>query len=89
VLPSDVSLATSLTTDIRLQIPLVSSAMDTGRKPTPPSHSRAEGGLGIIHKNMPVEAQAAQVAAREESDHGMIADPVTPDWSTRCATPSG
>jgi len=77
VLPSDVSLATSLTMDIRLRIPLVSSAMDTVTESDTAIALAREGGLGFIHKNMPVEAQAAQVARVKRAITGMISDPVT------------
>jgi len=77
VLPSDVSLATSLTTDIRLRIPLVSSAMDTVTESDTAIALAREGGLGFIHKNMSVEAQAAQVARVKRAITGMISDPVT------------
>src|SRR4029453_2651251 len=77
VLPSDVSLATALTTDIPLNIPLVSSAMDPVTESDTAIALAREGGLGFIHKNMSVEAQAAQVARVKRAITGMIADPVT------------
>jgi IMP dehydrogenase len=77
VLPSDVSLATTLTKDIGLQIPLVSSAMDTVTEADTAIALAREGGLGIVHKNLPIEAQAAQVARVKKAITGMIADPVT------------
>ena len=77
VLPSEVSLATTLTKNVRLQIPLVSSAMDTVTESDTAIALAREGGLGIIHKNMPIEAQAAQVARVKKAITGMISDPVT------------
>src|SRR6185503_8178973 len=62
---------------IRLRIPLVSSAMDTVTESDTAIALAREGGLGFIHKNMPVEAQAAQVARVKRAITGMISDPVT------------
>ncbi|HQC71702.1 MAG TPA: IMP dehydrogenase, partial [Candidatus Competibacteraceae bacterium] len=58
VLPKDVSLATQLTRTIRLNIPLISAAMDTVTEARLAISLAQEGGIGIIHKNMPVEKQA-------------------------------
>ena len=63
VLPHEVDLSTQLTRDIRLNIPLLSAAMDTVTEARLAIAMAQEGGIGIIHKNMAIEAQAGQVAA--------------------------
>ncbi|MBU0483688.1 MAG: IMP dehydrogenase [Proteobacteria bacterium] len=77
VLPSDVSLATNITARIKLNIPLVSAAMDTVTEHRTAITMAREGGLGIIHKNMSVEQQAREVEKVKKSESGMIIDPVT------------
>lgn len=77
VLPSDVSLATSLTREISLNIPMVSAAMDTVTEHRTAITMAREGGIGIIHKNMSVAEQAIQVEKVKKSESGMIVDPVT------------
>ncbi len=77
VLPGDVSLATQLTSTIRLNTPLVSSAMDTVTEHRTAIAMAREGGLGIIHKNMSVEQQALEVEKVKKSESGMIIDPIT------------
>ncbi len=77
VLPSDVSLATQLTSTIRLNTPLVSSAMDTVTEHRTAIAMAREGGLGIIHKNMSVGQQALEVEKVKKSESGMIIDPIT------------
>lgn len=77
ILPRDVSLATQLTRSIRLNIPLVSAAMDTVTE-APLAIALAQvGGIGIIHKNMPADAQAAQVSRVKRFESGVVIDPVT------------
>ncbi len=85
VLPRDVSLATRLTPDITLNIPLVSAAMDTVTEARLAIAMAQEGGIGIIHKNMGVEAQAAEVHAVKKFESGVIKDPFTvgPDATIR------
>ena len=77
ILPRDVSLATQLTRNIRLNIPLVSAAMDTVTEAPLAIALAQEGGIGIIHKNMNAEAQAAQVARVKRFESGVVNDPVT------------
>jgi len=85
VLPRDVNLASRLTRDIALSIPLVSAAMDTVTEARLAISLAQEGGIGIIHKNMKVEQQAGQVNAVKKFESGVIKDPitVTPDTTIR------
>jgi IMP dehydrogenase len=85
VLPRDVSLQSQLTRDIQLQIPVLSAAMDTVTEARLAITLAQEGGIGIIHKNLPVEAQAAEVRAVKKFESGVIKDPITvsPDTSIR------
>lgn len=76
VLPGDVSLKTHLTRDIELNIPIVSAAMDTVTESAMAIALAREGGLGFIHKNMSIEAQAKQVDLVKRNEAGMIIDPV-------------
>ncbi len=75
--PRDTSVATRLTDGIRLEIPLLSAAMDTVTESRMAIALAREGGLGIIHKNMPAERQAAQVDRVKRSESGMIQNPIT------------
>ena len=75
VVPADVELKTKLTDDIQLNIPLVSAAMDTVTENRMAIAIAREGGIGIIHKNMTIEAQAEQVDKVKRSEHGVITDP--------------
>jgi IMP dehydrogenase len=77
VLPKDVDLHTRLTRDITLNIPLVSAAMDTVTETRLAIALAQEGGIGIIHKNMSIEAQAEQVARVKRFESGIINDPIT------------
>ncbi len=77
VLPSDVDITTRLTRNIGLKVPIVSAAMDTVTEAHLAIALAQEGGLGIIHKNMTVEQQAAEVDKVKRSESGMIVDPVT------------
>lgn len=85
VLPRNVSLSTRLTRSISLNIPLVSAAMDTVTEARLAIALAQEGGIGIIHKNMPVEAQAAHVANVKRFESGVVKDPITipPDMTVR------
>ena len=85
VLPSEVDLTTKLTDDIRLNIPLMSSAMDTVTESKLAIAIAREGGIGIVHKNMTIEEQASQVDKVKRSEHGVITDPffLAPDNSVR------
>ena len=75
VLPKDVDLSIQLTPVIKLNIPMMSAAMDTVTDSRMAIAMAREGGLGIIHKNMSIEEQAAQVDKVKRSEHGVITDP--------------
>jgi IMP dehydrogenase len=77
VLPKDVDLRTKLTRDIILNIPLLSAAMDTVTEAHLAIALAQEGGLGIIHKNMPIEEQASQVRKVKKFESGVVVDPIT------------
>lgn len=75
VLPKDVDVSTYLTKKIRLNIPIVSAGMDTVTEARLAIAIAREGGIGIIHKNMSIEEQAAEVDKVKRSEHGVIVDP--------------
>ncbi len=77
VLPNDVSTATRLTRNIALAIPIVSAAMDTVTEARMAVALAREGGLGILHRNLSIADQVAEVDRVKRSEAGMIADPVT------------
>src|SRR5215216_881869 len=77
VLPNDVSTATRLTRSIELQIPIVSAAMDTVTEARLAIALAREGGIGIVHRNLSIEAQVAEVDKVKRSEAGMIVEPVT------------
>jgi len=77
ILPRDVSLATQLTRNIRLNLPLVSAAMDTVTEARLAIALAQEGGIGIIHKNLQPKAQAAEVAKVKRFEAGVLKDPIT------------
>jgi IMP dehydrogenase/GMP reductase len=77
VLPKDVSLKTRLTREIELNIPLVSAAMDTVTEARLAIAMAQEGGIGIIHKNMNVEQQAAEVRKVKRHETAIVHDPAT------------
>lgn len=77
VLPSEVDLATRLTREISINIPLISAAMDTVTEHRTAIAMSREGGIGIIHKNMKPEKQLLEVEKVKKSESGMIVDPVT------------
>ena len=85
VMPRDVSLRTQLTRNISLNIPLLSAAMDTVTESRLAIALAQEGGIGIMHKNMPAHAQAAQVARVKRFESGVVKDPITitPDMTVR------
>ena len=77
VVPSEVDLSTQLTSKIRLNIPLLSSPMDTVTESSMAIALAKVGGLGVIHKNMSIEAQTKEVTKVKRSANGIISDPVT------------
>lgn len=83
VLPKDVSLSTKFTRNITLNLPLVSAAMDTVTEARLAIAIAQEGGIGVIHKNMTAEQQAAEVLKVKRHESGVVADPVviTPDFT--------
>jgi IMP dehydrogenase len=85
VLPREVDLSTQLTRRIRLNVPLMSAAMDTVTEARLAITMAQEGGIGIIHKNMSIEAQAREVLRVKKYESGVINDPITvrPDITIR------
>jgi len=79
VLPRDVDISTNLTKAILLNIPLLSAAMDTVTEAQTAIAMAREGGIGIIHRNMSIAAQSAEVDKVKKSESGMIVDPITMD----------
>ncbi len=81
MLPGDVDLTTRLTKKIKLNIPLMSAGMDTVTESRMAVALAREGGIGVIHKNMPIERQALEVDRVKRSEHGVISDPfyLSPD----------
>lgn len=76
VLPKDVDVSTNLTRNIRLNIPLMSAAMDTVTEARLAIALAREGGIGVIHRNMSIERQALEVDKVKRSEHGVISDPI-------------
>jgi IMP dehydrogenase len=85
VLPRDVDLHTRLTRTIQLNIPLLSAAMDTVTEARLAIAIAQEGGIGILHKNLPPKGQAAEVAKVKRFESGVVKDPITisPDMTVR------
>ncbi len=85
VLPRDTSLATQLTRNIRINLPLVSAAMDTVTESRLAIAMAQEGGMGIVHKNLTPQQQAAEVARVKRYESGVLRDPITitPDTTVR------
>lgn len=81
VLPKDVSVKTQLTKNIKLNIPLISSGMDTVTESRMAIAMSREGGLGVVHKNMSIAEQAHEIDKVKRSEHGVIVDPffLSPD----------
>ena len=75
VLPREVDLSVQLTPKIKLNIPMLSAAMDTVTDYNMAIAMAREGGLGLIHKNMSIEEQASQVDKVKRSENGVITDP--------------
>jgi len=82
VLPTDVELKTRLTTELSLNIPLISAAMDTVTEARLAIAMAQEGGIGVVHKNMSLENQAEQVRIVKKYEAGVIKDPITVDPNT-------
>ncbi len=76
VLPHEVDVSTHLTRDIKLNIPMISSGMDTVTESRMAIAMAREGGLGVIHKNMSIEEQAHEVDKVKRSEHGIIVNPI-------------
>lgn len=76
VLPKEVDVSTNLTRDIKLNIPIMSSGMDTVTEAPMAIAVAREGGIGVIHKNMSIAAQAREVDKVKRSEHGIIIDPI-------------
>ena len=87
VTPSDIDLTTNLTKNIKLNIPVLSAAMDTVTESKMAIAVAREGGIGFIHKNMSIERQAEQVDIVKRNESGIITNPITlsPDQTTRDA----
>src|SRR5687767_2890598 len=83
VLPTQVDVSTRLTRNIRLNVPLVSAAMDTVTESALAIAMAQQGGLGVIHKNLSVEEQASEVDRVKRSESGMIVNPITLSPSNR------
>jgi len=83
--PRETDLSTQFTRNIRLNIPLVSAAMDTVTEAAMAMALAREGGIGIIHKNMSIEQQAEQIQRVKRSESGMILDPITLGLQSRVA----
>ena len=83
VIPKDVDVTVDLTPDIRLNIPLVSAAMDTVTESDTAIAMAREGGIGIIHRNNTADEQATEVDRVKKSESGMISDPITVDPDQR------
>src|SRR3954470_10094666 len=77
VLPREVTIASYFTRKIKLNTPIVSAAMDTVTEHKLAIAIAQEGGIGVLHKNMSIEAQAAEVRKVKRSESGLITDPVT------------
>ena len=85
VLPKDVELNTRLTTNIRLNVPIISAAMDTVTESNMAIALARAGGLGVIHKNLTIDEQALMVDRVKRSESGMIINPVTVDINSSIA----
>lgn len=76
ILPKDVEIGTQLTKNIKLNIPIISSGMDTVTEARMAIAMAREGGIGVIHKNMSIERQANEIDKVKRSEHGIIVDPI-------------
>lgn len=77
VIPSGADTSTQLTREIRLHVPILSAAMDTVTESRMAIAMARNGGLGILHRNLSIDSQAAQVETVKRSEAGMVTDPVT------------
>src|SRR6187399_1990162 len=77
VLPRDVDVSSQFTRNIKINVPIISAAMDTVTESTLAISIAQEGGIGVLHKNMTIERQAAEVRKVKRSESGMIQDPIT------------
>src|ERR1700710_1713912 len=77
VVPKDVDVRTNLTPGIRLAIPIISSAMDTVTESATAICMAREGGIGIVHKNLPISEQALEVQKVKKAETGVVLNPVT------------
>jgi IMP dehydrogenase len=77
VIPRDVDVSTLLSRNIRINIPIISAAMDTVTESTMAIAIAQEGGIGVLHKNMTIEAQALEVKKVKRAENGMILEPIT------------
>ena len=77
VIPSEADTASRLTREIDVKIPLLSAAMDTVTEARMAIAMARQGGIGILHRNLPIEEQAAHVEVVKRSESGMITSPVT------------
>ncbi len=79
ILPREADLGSHFTQNIRINIPIISAAMDTVTEFEMAIAMAQEGGIGVLHKNMPIEDQASQVIKVKRAENGMIVDPITTD----------
>jgi IMP dehydrogenase len=86
VVPAECNVSTQLTKRIRLNIPVLSSPMDTVTEAEMAIALAQEGGLGVVHKNMSIERQAEEVEKVKRSANGIILDPVTLPPTATCGS---
>ena len=77
IIPRDTNLSTNFSRNIQLNIPIVTAGMDTVTEASMAIAIAQEGGIGVLHKNMTIERQAAEVRKVKRAENGMITDPVT------------
>ena len=77
IIPSEVDTSSQLTRNIRLNIPLISAAMDTVTEARMAIAMARQGGMGVLHRNLSIEDQAQQVELVKRSESGMVTDPIT------------
>jgi len=88
VLPKECDVRTRLTEKITLNIPLISSAMDTVTEAETAICMAREGGIGVIHRNLTIEQQAHEVTKVKKAESGVVVDPVVVHPTPPCTTPS-